>query len=636
MSPAAARTRSRSSTPTPTRKVARDPGRRIALGRGHPLTHPLAPRRWPGERSSRSPTAAAATRTMDGRRPAPLHLPAMTAESDLPDAARRRALRRVAAGALALVAAFPAVCRGFRRRRRRPLRRAVDLLAHPADERRGPMVRTAAYRPRTAGTRGGNPRHRQPDRTVARFSRPRRVPGTTSTRRSSAARGASVAHQPARTNSTSRRSTHWHGLTIDTRNDGNGESLIAPGGRFDYRVHRAQPRRAVLVPPAPARRDRAPGLSRPVRLARRSRTTTRAHCGAALELVPGETEIPLVLHERAPHGTGSLRAARRTTCGSAGSATCRWSTAHRAPTSTSPTRRYRLRILNAANARTYRLASSPRRRRRCCPSSCSGTDGGLLEQRAFAAPKSSFRRRSASTFWSTSPAIGVGGFVLLESARVRPDARGAGAPRPERVGIRATSRDGAIHGAEAGGDPVAGAAPAATAPRFRLMQFRVRERRSPIAPHRRRACPRRSHSCRERRRRASAASRVSPRGAGGSTTGSTTRRRRRSSSRATRRRPGCCATTTRACRTRCTCTASSSACSGARPARTSWRRSPSTTAGRLATDLGWKDTVLVWPGESVRIAIDFRHPFAGEQIYLVHCHNLEHEDAGMMLRVRVG
>jgi suppressor of ftsI/bilirubin oxidase len=58
--------------------------------------------------------------------------------------------------------------------------------------------------------------------------------------------------------------------------------------------------------------------------------------------------------------------------------------------------------------------------------------------------------------------------------------------------------------------------------------------------------------------------------------------------------------------------------------------------GRLATDLGLKDTVLVWPGESVRIAIDFRHPFPGPQIYLFHCHNLEHEDGGMMLRVKVG
>ena len=57
--------------------------------------------------------------------------------------------------------------------------------------------------------------------------------------------------------------------------------------------------------------------------------------------------------------------------------------------------------------------------------------------------------------------------------------------------------------------------------------------------------------------------------------------------------------------------------------------------GRLATDLGAKDTVLVWPGESVRVAIDFACAFAGPQDYLLHCHNLEHEDGGMMLRVRV-
>jgi len=58
--------------------------------------------------------------------------------------------------------------------------------------------------------------------------------------------------------------------------------------------------------------------------------------------------------------------------------------------------------------------------------------------------------------------------------------------------------------------------------------------------------------------------------------------------------------------------------------------------GRLATDLGSKDTVLVWPGESVRIAIDFRHPFPGTQTWMFHCHNLEHEDGGMMLRMKVG
>lgn len=56
---------------------------------------------------------------------------------------------------------------------------------------------------------------------------------------------------------------------------------------------------------------------------------------------------------------------------------------------------------------------------------------------------------------------------------------------------------------------------------------------------------------------------------------------------------------------------------------------------RLSTDLGWKDTVLVWPGETVRIAIDFTNTFAGEQLFLFHCHNLEHEDGGMMANYRV-
>ena len=53
--------------------------------------------------------------------------------------------------------------------------------------------------------------------------------------------------------------------------------------------------------------------------------------------------------------------------------------------------------------------------------------------------------------------------------------------------------------------------------------------------------------------------------------------------------------------------------------------------GRTAQDAGQVDTVLVWPGETVRIAVDFSIPFRGEQRYMFHCHNLEHEDLGMML-----
>lgn len=44
-------------------------------------------------------------------------------------------------------------------------------------------------------------------------------------------------------------------------------------------------------------------------------------------------------------------------------------------------------------------------------------------------------------------------------------------------------------------------------------------------------------------------------------------------------------------------------------------------------DDGWKDTVLVQPGERVWIMMHFS-PFKGR--YLYHCHNLEHEDGGMM------
>lgn len=42
---------------------------------------------------------------------------------------------------------------------------------------------------------------------------------------------------------------------------------------------------------------------------------------------------------------------------------------------------------------------------------------------------------------------------------------------------------------------------------------------------------------------------------------------------------------------------------------------------------GWKDTVLVMPGEEVEIIKPFKD-YSG--LFLYHCHNLEHEDMGMM------
>jgi FtsP/CotA-like multicopper oxidase with cupredoxin domain len=49
-------------------------------------------------------------------------------------------------------------------------------------------------------------------------------------------------------------------------------------------------------------------------------------------------------------------------------------------------------------------------------------------------------------------------------------------------------------------------------------------------------------------------------------------------------------------------------------------------------DHGWVDTVLVLPGETVRIRI----PFSSHRgLFLYHCHILEHEDMGMMRNYRI-
>ena len=59
------------------------------------------------------------------------------------------------------------------------------------------------------------------------------------------------------------------------------------------------------------------------------------------------------------------------------------------------------------------------------------------------------------------------------------------------------------------------------------------------------------------------------------------------------------------------------------------------TGGRgsvLAYEAGWKDTALVMPGEAVEALVRFD---AYRGLFLLHCHNLQHEDMGMMLNVEV-
>jgi FtsP/CotA-like multicopper oxidase with cupredoxin domain len=54
--------------------------------------------------------------------------------------------------------------------------------------------------------------------------------------------------------------------------------------------------------------------------------------------------------------------------------------------------------------------------------------------------------------------------------------------------------------------------------------------------------------------------------------------------------------------------------------------------GISASEKGWKDTVLLLPGEKVTLAVPFGS-LTGKFVF--HCHNLEHEDDGMMLQYMI-
>lgn len=59
------------------------------------------------------------------------------------------------------------------------------------------------------------------------------------------------------------------------------------------------------------------------------------------------------------------------------------------------------------------------------------------------------------------------------------------------------------------------------------------------------------------------------------------------------------------------------------------------TGGRnkvIASEKGWKDTILLMPGEKVKVIMTFPN-YTG--VFVFHCHNLEHEDDGMMLNYQI-
>jgi blue copper oxidase len=419
---------------------------------------------------------------------------------------------------------------------------------------------------------------------------------------------------------------HWHGLTVDTANDGNGETLIAPGGSFEYAFTVRNRAGLYWYHPHPHGSTAAQAYRGMFGLlaVEDDEEIALRH---ALELVPGDSEIPLVLHDRRAQTPDRYAP-------SSGDLVHGWYGDESLVNFTSrpyldvDARRYRFRILNAANARIYRLGFR-NDRGDAVPFLLIGTDGGLLEQ----------PRRVAEVFVAPAErvdilvdlaAMAIGDFVLLESRAFDPmhgelastGGADAGAEAPHDH-AHAMGDGGSLVASSSDGSPHA------------LLQFRIRRRASTLTPQ----LP---------SRLSVSAAPVAPTGDDKPMRLGFDRGRWRINDRVYDMGATPIVAARNAVETWIIRNPPASMPHAMHlhgfPFRVLAREtSPGPLAplaidvrGRVATDSGWKDTVLVWPGESVRISIDFRHPFAGDQIYLFHCHNLEHEDSGMMLRVKVG
>jgi suppressor of ftsI/bilirubin oxidase len=424
---------------------------------------------------------------------------------------------------------------------------------------------------------------------------------------------------------------HWHGLGVDTRNDGAAGPLVPPGGHYSYAFDVRDRGSLYWYHPHPHGLTAGQVYRGMFGLIEVEDDDERA-LRAALDLGPGSSEIPLILQDR--RGVDYTATDPDRMHGWLGDdihvngAVC--------PYLDVASRIYRFRVLNASNARTYRLGLRGADGR-AVGFTLIGTDGGLL-----AAP-----RRCDEAFVASAERIdilvdltdaAVGDTVVLEtrafdpmhmemagpSAVVDHAAMGHAMPSPP-----AGARTPAVvdHAAMGHG----GSFPEGV--RRTLLQLRVRERiayRATVPERLSTIVPVDTARSAERPLRlgfAKARWRINDRVFAMGETPIEVKRD---------------TVETWLIRNYFNSMPHAMHLHGFHFQVLERQTSPDQIAalkvddrGRLATDLGWKDTVLVWPGESVKIAIDFALPFAGPQTYMFHCHNLEHEDGGMMLGVKV-
>ena len=414
---------------------------------------------------------------------------------------------------------------------------------------------------------------------------------------------------------------HWHGLSVSASNDGNGSVLVAPSKTYDYDFEIRNRSAMYWYHPHPHGRTADQtylGLFGAVLVEDDADRALRA----ALDLIPGQTEIPLVMQDRRA-GNAYFPSSMDLARGLVGDDLC--INGVRDAYLDVATRVYRLRLLNAANARTFRVAfRTPEGS--LVPFTLIGNDGGLLPTPI----------RCEQVFLATAERIdllidlrdtNVGDLLRMDTLAFDPMyAKVVEVAASDHAGMGATGQPKAGSAHEYVGQWPEGS------PRT-LLELRVRKR---VAYDR--AIPARLSdvpaidvaAANERPFRLGFAKgrwrindRVFEMGAAPIEVQRDT-------------------VETWLIRNYHTSMPHAMHLHGFHFEVLARETSPDEIAalqqdpqGRLATDFGRKDTVLVWPGESVRIAIDFILPFPGPQSYLFHCHNLEHEDGGMMLPVLV-
>jgi suppressor of ftsI/bilirubin oxidase len=415
---------------------------------------------------------------------------------------------------------------------------------------------------------------------------------------------------------------HWHGLKVDSNNDGHPHYAIAGGATYDYQF--TVPNRAATYwyhphPHHLTGKQVYAGLAGLFIVEDDDEIALQK----ALDLRLGETDIPLVIQDRRFDGAGQLvfkPTSDEQVHGHYGTEVLVNLTPR--PHFAAATRLYRFRILNGSNARLYRLAF--RHGEQLLTYHVIGTDGGLLERpvavkEAFLAPSERLDVALDLRGAKTGDALTL---VSLPFDAMHQELR---------AGAAAGSDGHAHHGAH--GNANAATAPASDGEPLELLRIQVHRQvryDSPLPQSLSRIEPASESPFSPRLivlDQAQGRWRINARTYVGEETPIVVKR-----------------DTVEAWDIR-----------NVPPtmphpfhihgfqfrvvSRTGspeqQRRLAVGDHGVAAADLGWKDTVLVWPGETVRIVTDFTHPFLGDQVYMVHCHNLEHEDGGMMLNLKV-